>query len=56
MKAREEGDDRGWWDGVMASVTQWTSLRRLKEIVNDREAWHAAVYGVAGSPVAEQQQ
>ena len=43
-----EGVDRGW-DGWMASLTQWMSLSNLQELVMDREAWVAAVHGVAKS-------
>ena len=41
-----EGDDRGR-DGWMASPTQNMSLSKLLEMVKDREAWSAAVHGVA---------
>ena len=37
------------WDDWIASPTQCTSLSKLQEILNDREAWHAAVHGVAKS-------
>ena len=36
-------------DGWMASATQWMGVGKLWELVMDKEAWRAAVHGVAKS-------
>ena len=49
LEAGGKGDDRGW-DGWMASLDSMDmGLGKLQELVMDREAWHAAVHGVAKS-------